>query len=89
MMEILLVLLFIAIIIGIVTALLIYQNKKINKDVKKEPDYKVFFILGVCFLPLGIPMFIATKNPGLMSLSALGVIYMSIGLANRDKWKEN
>ena len=45
--------------------------------------------MGVCFFPLGIPLFIATENPGLMGFSILGIIYMSIGLANRDKWKDD
>ena len=46
-----------------------------------EPDYRVFFILGITWLPIGI----ATDNPGLWGM---GAVFMAIGLANRSKWKE-
>lgn len=56
----------------------IYLLKKENKH---EPDYRVFFILGVIWLPLGI----ATKNNIPL---VLGIVFMVLGLVNRDKWKE-
>ena len=52
-----------------------------NKGQKTEPDYRVFFILGITWLPLGI----ATDNPGLWGI---GAVFMVMGLANRSKWKE-
>lgn len=52
-----------------------------NRGQKIEPDYRVFFILGITWLPLGI----ATDNPGFLGL---GAVFMAIGLANRSKWKE-
>ena len=51
-----------------------------------ENNYKVFFILGVSFLPLGIVLWITTGNPGLIGISGLGAAYIAIGLNNRDKW---
>lgn len=46
-----------------------------------ETDYRVFFILGIVWLPLGI----ATDNPGFWGM---GAIFLIVGLANRDKWQE-
>lgn len=53
----------------------------LRKEMEQKPDYRVFFILGVTWLPLGI----ATDNTAFL---ALGAVFMVIGLANRDKWKE-
>ena len=57
--------------------------KKTQKGQIKEqdPDYRVFFIMGVSWIPLGI----ATDNPAFMGA---GVIFMLLGLANKDKWQE-
>jgi len=51
------------------------------KGQKVKPDYRVFFTLGIMWLPIGI----ATDNPGLWGM---GAIFMILGLANRKKWKE-
>ncbi len=53
----------------------------LKKDKTYKPDYRVFFILGVTWLPLGI----ATDNTAFLGL---GAVFMVLGLANRDKWKE-
>jgi len=41
----------------------------------------VHFILGISFLPIGI----ATDNPGMWGV---GAVFLVLGLANRDKWKD-
>jgi hypothetical protein len=90
MSEIILILLVIGLlvlIVGIATTFIVLKRKEAG--ISKEPDYRAFFILGICFLPVGIPIVIATNNPGLLGISALGIIYMSLGLANRDKWEKN
>jgi hypothetical protein len=46
----------------------------------REPDYRVFFIIGLAFFPIGI----ATRNPGLWGM---GLIFLILGVANRDKWE--
>jgi hypothetical protein len=46
-----------------------------------ETDYRLFFILGIVWLPLGI----ATDNPGFWGM---GAVFLIVGLVNRDKWKE-
>ena len=70
---------FIAILIIGLGALFIYKRKDPNYS--SETDYRVFFILGITWLPLGI----ATDNPAFWGIGAL---FMVLGLANRDKWKE-
>lgn len=45
-------------------------------------DYRTYFIVGISFIPIGI----ATDN---MAFTALGIIFMIIGLTNRNKWQEN
>ena len=89
MNEILMITLFLLILLVIIVSiltLLIVKRKK--EGTNKEPDYRVFFILGICFLPMGIPLFLVTNNPGLISFTAIGICYLAIGLANRDKWKD-
>ena len=81
-------------IFGIITVLfgtLIVLIRKKRNDFEKdeEMDYRAFFILGICFLPIGFIFSITIENPGFFGISALGLIYISIALANRDKWKKN
>ena len=84
---ILILLLILAIIIGIAT-ILIYNNKK-KTTTEKEIDYRTFYILGISFLPMGLVLSITTKNPGMIGIMGLGAAYLAIGLANRDKWKND
>ena len=77
--------LIILIVVGILTILLIWKKKKEGEY--QEPDYRIFFILGICFLPIGI-VFMTTVSPAFIGFFGLGVIYMIIGLANRDKWEK-
>jgi hypothetical protein len=35
---------------------------------------------------MSIPLFIVTKNPGLLGFTGFGIIYLIIGAANNDKW---
>ena len=74
------------IIVGVLVALLLWKLRH-EKKPKKEPDYRAFFIMGISFLPVGI-IFTAAISPGFIGFTAIGLIYMTIGLANRDKWKK-
>ena len=65
------------VIISIVFLVLIAKGK-IDR---KEPDYRAFFIIGISWIPLGLVL----KNPGFW---AMGLIFMTLGLANKDKWKD-
>ena len=53
-----------------------------RKGKKLEPDYYIFFIFGIIWLPMGI----VTGNS---MFTLLGIVFLSVGLANKDKWKKN
>ena len=75
---------FIGITIAVLTVLVIvlFYLMKQNKGKNPEPDYYVFFILGICWIPIGISL----DN---YAFSIMGLAFMAIGLANKDKWKQN
>lgn len=75
----------IASILVLIAAIRAGRNRRFDK---KETDYKAFFVMGLCFLPLGITLSITTKNPGLMGITALGAVYMWMGFSNKDKWEK-
>ena len=52
---------------------------------RRTIDYRAYFMMGICFLPLGISLSIVI-SVGFLGMTALGIIYLIIGLANRDKW---
>jgi len=53
----------------------------------RKTRYKTLFIIGAIFLPAGIVISLSQDNFAYNGLSALGLIYMFAGLANRDKWE--
>jgi prepilin signal peptidase PulO-like enzyme (type II secretory pathway) len=65
------------VLFGVLAAALVLTRKK-----KHKPDYYAFFIMGLIWAPAGIAI-------GNMALSAMGFIFMIIGLVNKDKWKKN
>ena len=82
--------LILLIIAGLLTLLglflVFFLRKKRKEGSMEEPDYRVFFIQGIVFTPMGIVLSIIVTW-ALLGITALGVIYLIIGLANRDKWK--
>jgi len=76
---------------GVIIAFMIHR--KIKKGEAREPNYRAFFILGISFIPIGcawIVIALSNEIPPVTGIPflGLGVIYMAIGLANRDKWKK-
>ncbi len=71
----------IALIIGIALLMVIFMvvSASRNKGEKRIPNYRALFIIGITWLPIGF----ATENPGFW---AMGIVFMIIGLANKDKW---
>ena len=76
------------IIIFVLIATLLWMKKNSKNEQTKEVDYRVFFILGISFLPLGIVLTFVVGNPGFIGFMVLGIAYIAIGLANKDKWKQ-
>lgn len=72
----------IAIILGLVIVALLVVMLVVYKykGDRPETDYRVFFILGVTWLPIGI----AIANPGFWGM---GAVFLVVGLLNRDKWQ--
>ena len=71
--------------LGVLVVLITIKRKKEGKY--PEPDYRAFFIIGICLLPMGV-VFVTTLNPGFMGFIGLGTFFMILGLAHRDKWKK-
>ena len=73
------------VLLGLLVGAVVWKRRQGGE---REVNYKAFFILGVTFLSLGITMSAATGNPGMIGFTGLGLAYIAIGLANRDKWKK-
>jgi len=75
------------VIIVFIITLVVFKKKKEGE--LREPNYQVFFILGIAWIPIGI-VFMVTINLVIgIAFIGMGLSYMAIGLANRDKWKKN
>lgn len=61
----------------VIVAISAYRHRGEDRD----PNYRAVFVVGITWLPIGI----ATDNPGLW---AMGLVFLIVGLANRDKWKD-
>ena len=74
------------VIIGLILLLIVLKKKKEGK--MGEPNYQVFFSIGMIWIPVGVVFMIAV-NPAIgIAFMALGIIYLAIGLANRNKWEK-
>jgi len=69
------------IIIGLAIAGYIQYKKQ-----KYKPNFRLFFIFGITWVPLGIVFYHTTKNMGFL---IMGLIFLIISLVNKDKWKES
>jgi len=79
-------------VVGILVGFVAWRRRKEGK--LAEPDYRAFFVMGIVWVPVGIVfMFILSLSdiPFVtgVPLWIMGLVYLTIGLANRDKWKTN
>lgn len=86
-----LIILAIAVITGLLALLMIWKRKK---EGKPQVGYRTFFILGVTWVPFSIVLMVASfilQIPFYIGfpIFAVGLIYLFIGLKNRDKRKKN
>jgi len=57
-----------------------------RKGWKREVDYRNYFNMGIVWLPLGIVFYIIFENIVGFWFLLMGLVYLSIGLKNKDKW---
>ena len=79
----------IIILVGLILVLIIWKRKK--EGTLKEPNYRAFYITGLIMLPIGAIFMITYLLLDILFITAmpfltLGVVYLVIGLQNRDKW---
>ena len=77
----------ILVVIGLILTMVVLKKKKEGK--MGEPNYQVFFILGIAWIPIGIVIMVEINLVLGIAFMGMGVIYMAIGLVNRDKWEIN
>lgn len=54
----------------------------------KEIDYRIFFVLGLAWMPAGVVGFLM-GNYAMAGMLAIGIVFFIVGAAKRDQWKEN
>jgi hypothetical protein len=75
------------VLVGLIALGLLLTFTFIRNGNSGEMNYRGFFFIGLAFLPVGVTLFVATRNPGLIGISGVGAAYLVIGLSNRDKWE--
>lgn len=73
------------IVVGIVAALA--ARKSGRKGRRKEVNYNVFFVIGICWFPLGI-VFMTIDSPLGFMFFPLGLAYLAIGLVGTRKQRK-
>lgn len=73
-------------VIGLLLVGILVAMRK--KQRTTETNYQAFFFSGLCFLPLGV-VYLLIESLSFLSFPFLGIsiAFLSIGLANKDKWK--
>jgi len=80
----------VGVLAGIIVLALLMMMYFRRKPVKRrETEYYAFFVIGICMIPTGIVFMTAVLVPLGFVFLVLGICYMAIGLANRDKWEKN
>ena len=69
-------------IIVVILALLFVWGVRSGGIKKRPTDYRTLFIIGICWVPLGIPL----KN---YAFTLMGLVFMVIGLAHHKEWDKN
>ena len=74
------------VVMGLLLILVVVKKKKEGK--MGEPNYQVIFNVGMVWIPVGVVFMIAI-NPAIgIAFMAMGIMYLAISLANRDKWEK-
>lgn len=57
-----------------------------RKGWEREVDYRSYFNMGIVWLPLGVVFYLIFGNVIGFWFLIMGLVYLSVGLRNRDKW---
>ena len=60
-------------------------DEKLVEPGNSTASYIVFFVLGISFMGLG-PALMILLGPATLGISGVGIVFLAISLANRDKW---
>jgi len=74
-----LITIFLLILIGLIFSIYAF---KVQKKHHRRADYYNFFMMGIIWLGAGIPL-------KMYPLSAMGLIFMILGLSHKKDWKKN
>lgn len=72
----------VAVVVLAILAILVLKRKGWEREV----DYRSYFSMGIIWLPLGIVFYLILENVIGLFFLIMGLIYLSIGLKNKDKW---
>jgi len=76
----------VSIAIGVVALAILAILLIKRKGWKREVDYRSYFDMGIVWLPLGIVLYLIFENFIGLWFLIMGLIYLSVGLKNKDKW---
>lgn len=76
----------VSIVVGIVTLAVLAALFLRRKGWNREVDYRSYFNMGIIWLPLGIIFYMIFQNLIGAFFFIIGVVYLAIGLKNKDKW---
>jgi glucose uptake protein GlcU len=76
------------IVVSIAVAIAVRNRRR---GIRRETNYRAFFIVGLCMFPLGITGVILYSIFNIPVVAAmlfftLGIVYVAIGLSKRDTW---
>jgi heme/copper-type cytochrome/quinol oxidase subunit 2 len=80
--------LIIAVLVVIILIITVVMFKKKKEGKTGEINYKVFFIIGLTWIPIGSVYMIAVNLVIGIAFMGMGVSYLAIGLVNKDKWEK-
>ena len=63
----------------------VYEREEYREEAESGPCYEGLFIVGITLIGAGAGLM--TTNIAMSGLLVLGVIFMMVSIANRDKWK--
>ena len=86
------IVLAILVTIGIILVIVIWKRKSASRF--KETNFRIFYVMGIVFIPVGIASMIICSRLGMpffigMPFLTMGITYLIVGLLNKDKWHKD